>query len=181
MDALLFPQLREVLLTQSHLRELPPLQLPYTIRLDKSYISPSPDSSPSSIPSAPTIYDIRVPTPSSLERQIRRINTSPAHFAALKAIQEMDGDIAALVQGVHQGAQKHKFLTGLSEDPARFVRRWVASQKRDLDVILAEGGRGFGEDAALPDSMRKGGPNGVWASEGVREAAGVWLARSRAH
>ncbi|PSK54778.1 hypothetical protein B9Z65_3867 [Elsinoe australis] len=175
LEVLTFPQLRETLLAQNHVSELPPLQLPYTIRLDKDYISPA-----SSTPSAPTIYDIRVPLPSPLDAEIKKLATNTEHIVKLREIQDMDADIAVIIQAISRATQKHKFLTSLSEDPVRFVRRWVGSQKRDLEIYLAEGGRGFGEDGSLPDAMRRGGEDGVWGSEGVREAAGVYLLKSTA-
>ncbi|PNS14998.1 hypothetical protein CAC42_2227 [Sphaceloma murrayae] len=171
-----FPSLRELLLAQDHLTDLPPIQLAYTIRLDKDYIAPAQGNS-----STPTIYDIRVPLPSPLDAAIKKLATNTDHIVKLREIQDIDADIAVLVQAISRGVQKHKFLTSLSEDPVRFVRRWVGSQKRDLEIFLAEGGRGFGEDGSgLPDAMRRGGEGGVWGSEGVREAAGVYLLRNTA-
>ncbi|KAG8628965.1 hypothetical protein KVT40_002830 [Elsinoe batatas] len=175
LEVLTFPQLREIILTQGHLTELPPIQLPYTIRLDKDYLSPVTDT-----PSAQTIYDVLVPLPSPLDAAIKKLATDTTHIARLREIQDIDADIAVIVQAISRATQKHKFLTSLSEDPVRFVRRWVGSQKRDLEIFLAEGGRGYGEDAPLPESMRRGGEGGVWGTEGVREAAGVYLARSAA-
>jgi len=67
----------------------------------------------------------------------------------------------------------------MSKSPAEFIRKWVGSQKRDLEMVLAEGGRGYGEDGSLPDEMRRGGERGVWGSDGVREGVGVWLARAK--
>ncbi|KAF4547673.1 SWI/SNF and RSC complexes subunit ssr3-like protein [Elsinoe fawcettii] len=175
LEVLTFPQLREIILTQGHLTELPPIQLPYTIRLDKDYLSPSTGDA-----SAKTIYDVLVPLPSPLDGAIKKLATDTNHIVKLREIQDIDADIAVLVQAISRATQKHKFLSSLSEDPVRFVRRWVGSQKRDLEIFLAEGGRGYGEDAPLPESMRKGGEGSVWGTEGVREATGVYLARASA-
>lgn len=124
---------------------------------------------------------MRVSLPSPLTASVRAITHSTEHLAALKALQELDFDLAQLVQGVNQGAQKHAFLTNLGRDPVGVVKRWVGSQRRDLEMVMAEGGRGYGEDGALPEAMRKGGEDGVWGSKEVREGVGVWLARARAH
>jgi SWI/SNF-related matrix-associated actin-dependent regulator of chromatin subfamily D len=75
------------------------------------------------------------------------------------------------------------------------VPRWIASQQRDLAVILAEGTRsgiaagGTGEGSTgdavgvgMEDALRKGGSDGVWGSELARESVGLFLARGgKAH
>ncbi|KAF2149350.1 hypothetical protein K461DRAFT_270954 [Myriangium duriaei CBS 260.36] len=174
LESITFPQLREVLVAQKHMTALPPVQLPYTIRLDKSYLSSDTD------PSAPTIYDIRVSLPSPLTDAVKRLIHDPSHLTTLKQIQDLDTNIAELVQALSHSAQKHKFLSSLAADPAGFIRRWLSSQKRDLEIMLAEGGRGYGEDGPLPEAAWRGGEKGMWGSEGVREGVGVWLARARA-
>ncbi|GAM89810.1 hypothetical protein ANO11243_078490 [Dothideomycetidae sp. 11243] len=174
-EILAFPSLRDLLATQGHLDAIPPIQLPYTIRLDKPYISP-----PSSDPSAPSIYDIRVSLPSPLAAAVRTMTHDPAHLNTLKQIQDLDMSIAELVQALNHSVQKHRFLSNLADDPAGFIRRWLASQKRDLEIVLAEGGRGYGEDGPLPEAAWRGGEKGMWGGEGVREGVGVFLARARA-
>ncbi|QIW97287.1 hypothetical protein AMS68_002805 [Peltaster fructicola] len=164
-----FPQLPELLI--HHLQPLPPIKLNYTIRVDKAYISPS-DSTPAS---QPTIYDIHVPLPNTLTPVLSKFHSSKSHVDGLKGIIDMDSDIALLVAKINQTNAKRKFFENLSKEPAGFIQRWMGSQNRDLEVILAEATRGGGEDG---EQWRKGGKDGVWGSEIARESVSLWLARS---
>lgn len=154
-----------------HVQPLPPVKLNYTIRVDKAYISPS-DNTPAS---QPTIYDIRVPLPNTLTPVLAEFHSNKTHVEGLKSIIEMDSDIALLVAKINQTNAKRKFFENLSKDPAGFIQRWMGSQNRDLEVILAEVTRGGGEDG---EQWKKGGKDGVWGSEVARESVGLWLARS---
>lgn len=171
---------------------LPPIQLKYTIRVDKAYISgtKNPDS-PSAFlndeeeearadlkPSQPTVYDIRVPLPNPLSHQLTRFHTSKTHLNDLQTIVKIDDDLALLVQKIHQTNAKRKFYNSLAKDPTTFVKRWISSQQRDLEVILAEATRGGGEDATN-EEFRRGGKDGVWGTELARESVGLWLARNQ--
>ena len=53
----------------------------------------------------------------------------------------------------------------------------MASQKRDLEVVLGESGRFEGDVAGmgLGGEWRKGGRGGVWGSEIVREGVGLMV------
>ena len=180
MDSLYFPYVPELI--HNHLTALDPIKLAYTIRLDKDYISPPTDTN--TTPSQPTIYDIRVPLPSPLKRAMQAIHSNPSHLANLKAITQIDDDIALLIQKMNNTNSKRKFYDSLARDPARFIKRWVGSQSRDLDIILAEGGRGAGEireDGALGEEFRRGGDGSVWGGQLARESVGLWLARQKAH
>lgn len=168
-----------------HLQPLPPIQLQYTIRVDKPYITGTKDpESPSENEdseeqkaSRPTIYDIRVPMPNPLLHQLTRFHTSKAHIGDLQTIVRTDEELALLVQKIHQANAKRKFYDNLAKDPTSFVKRWISSQQRDLEVILAEATRGGGEDATN-EEFRRGGREGVWGSELARESVGLWLARN---
>lgn len=172
-----------------HLHPLPPTQLQYTIRVDKPYITGTKDpESPSESedseelkPCRPTVYDIRVPLPNPLLHQLTRFHTSKTHLNDLQTIVKTDDDLALLVQKIHQTNAKRKFYNNLAKDPSSFIKRWVSSQQRDLEVVLAEATRGGGEDAT-GEEFRRGGRDGVWGSELARESVGLWLARnSKAH
>nr|POE63043.1 swi/snf and rsc complexes subunit ssr3 [Quercus suber] len=165
-----FPHVPDLLIP--HLLPAPPIQLRYTIRVDKQYIRGS-----NGVPaSQPTIYDIRVPLPNPLIRQLSRFHTSKRHIQDLQQIVQTDEDLALLVQKLHHTNAKRKFHENLAKDPANFVRRWVSSQKRDLEVVLAEATRGGSEDAG-GDEWRRGGETGVWGSQLAQESVGLWLAR----
>lgn len=164
---------------------LPPIKLPYTIRVDKAYITGVGDESadPSELPrpSRPTIYDIRVQLPNPLHQQLTQVLSSKTHLNDLQNIVRIDDDIALLVQKMHATNAKRKFYERLATDPTGFVPRWITSQQRDLEVIMAEATRaGIAGAEDLPgasESMRRGGKDGVWGSELARESVALWLAR----
>ncbi|TKA81529.1 hypothetical protein B0A55_02985 [Friedmanniomyces simplex] len=176
-DKIYFPYIPDLLVP--HLLPLPPIQLHYTIRVDKPYITGTPT------PSAPTIYDIRVPLPENpTQKALTKFHTSKTHLATLRSIVQADDDLAVLVQKIQSTNGKRKFYDSLSRDPGTFVRRWVGSQRRDLGVITAEGGGrgggGSGDDGGLGEEWRRGGVEGVWGGQGAREGVGLWLARGGA-
>ncbi|KAF2767821.1 SWI/SNF complex protein [Teratosphaeria nubilosa] len=168
-----FPYVPDLL--HPHLKPLPPIQLSYTIRVDKSYIRGDPEKGIQ--PSAPTIYDIRIPLPNPLMGQLTRFHTSKAHLGTLQQIVKTDDDLALLVQKINQTNAKRKFYDNLAKDPTNFLKRWISSQQRDLEVILAEATRGGGEDAS-GEEWRKGGQDGVWGSRLAQESVGLYLARN---
>lgn len=55
----------------------------------------------------------------------------------------------------------------------------MSSQKRDLEIVLGEGGRMEGDVAAmgLGSEWRRGGEGGVWGTEQVREGWDCWCRR----
>ena len=54
-------------------------------------------------------------------------------------------------------------MTGMAKDPVGFTKRWMSSQRRDLDMVLGEGSRyDSGEGAA--DGVPRGSMAGEWAS-----------------
>lgn len=55
----------------------------------------------------------------------------------------------------------------------------MSSQKRDLEVVLGESGR-FEADAGmgLGGEWRKGGKDGVWGTEQVREGVGLMVQKA---
>jgi SWI/SNF-related matrix-associated actin-dependent regulator of chromatin subfamily D len=81
-----------------------------------------------------------------------------------------------IVQAIHHHKAKHAFYTSFARDPVGFLRRWLASQQRDLSVILGEAERG--DVAGL--EFAKGGEDGVWGSDSVKEAVRYKLARQEA-
>lgn len=91
-------------------------------------------------------------------------------------IAEIDREIAFIVQQLHHSKARHSFFTSLSKDPGTFIKRWISSQKRDMEIILGDSRVGMG--IGLPgnewmgDEFRRGGANGVWGSENAKEAAG---------
>lgn len=80
------------------------------------------------------------------------------------------------MQKLHQTNAKRKFYENLAKDPAGFVRRWAGSQRRDLEVLLAEE-RNAADAEGGGGEWRRGGNEGVWGSERAREGVGLWVAR----
>lgn len=154
-------------MVQEYLIDPPPLQLAYTIRVDKAFhASPIPQY---------TIYDIRVPLPSS-SNAASIFNTDESALKGLKDITAQDDLLALTCTSITASQAKHNFLTSLAADPANFVKRWTSSQKRDLDVILGKGP--CGEEDWQGAEWRKGGESGVWGSREAWEGVGSWLGRA---
>lgn len=175
-DTLFFPYLPNAIVP--HLLALPALQLPYTIRVDKAYISPPTESG--IVPSAPTIFDIQVALEDPLRPIMATMFRSKDYVDTLQTISTLDEQLALIVQAIAQAKAKHAFFTSMSKDPVNFVKRWISSQRRDLEVILGEATRGGGEDG-VDEEWRRGGKDGVWGSEVARESVSLWLARQKAH
>lgn len=94
----------------------------------------------------------------------------------LNQVKGLDDQLAVMVQAIAESKAKHSFFESLSKDPANFVRNWLSSQKRDLEVIMGEANRGGGEDAT-GDEWRKGGKNSVWATQNAKESVQFMFTR----
>jgi SWI/SNF-related matrix-associated actin-dependent regulator of chromatin subfamily D len=173
-----------------HCRPLPPITLNYTIRVDSAYINATPKPSPY------TIYDVTVLQNDPTYDLVKdRIFHSADTTATLEQISKLDEQLAFVVQAIAQSKGKHTFFTSLAGDPLNFLKRWISSQKRDLEVILGEATRPgvrwpkemtpnnevpF-DERALGDEWRRGGKDGVWGSQVAKESVGLFLARGGKH
>jgi SWI/SNF-related matrix-associated actin-dependent regulator of chromatin subfamily D len=90
----------------------------------------------------------------------------------------LDEQIALAVQAMQASKAKHDFFEAMARDPVGFTKRWVSSQRRDLEVILGEANRGGGGEEGLGEEWRRGGREGVWGGEKAKESVGLFLARS---
>lgn len=151
-----------------HIRPLPPISLPYTIRVDEEFHKDP----------RPTVYDIQVLVDDPLRSTMQPLINNSQYASMLKDVTVLDEQLARLIQATAVSKAKHSFFTSLSEDPATFVKSWLSSQKRDLDVILGEAGKGGG-DALAADEWRRGGANSVWTTQNARESVNVLLSRQR--
>ncbi|KAK0514384.1 hypothetical protein JMJ35_003001 [Cladonia borealis] len=165
-----FPHIPKAII--DHLTPLPPLSLPYTIRVDPDHHHTTPP--------IPTIYTLRLPIPPSHA-------PPPPSLHTLKQLSSYDEHLALLIQALGAAQRKHSFLKGYAKDPVRFLKRWMGSQKRDLEVVLGEGGRMEGEGAGagagagglgLGGEWRRGGEGGVWGTEQVREGVGLLVQKA---
>ncbi|MCJ1364329.1 hypothetical protein MMC16_003439 [Acarospora aff. strigata] len=168
-DQLFFPNIPNLLVP--HISPLPPLKLPYTIRVDPDYHRSSPTPTH-------TIYDIRVPLEDPLRAKMLALTTDPVYPSTLRQIATHDDQLALVIQALAHSKAKHAFFTSMSKDPANFVKRWTSSQKRDLEVILGEASRGVDEESP-GEEFRRGGESGVWGTDIVRQAVGIQLAKAR--
>jgi SWI/SNF-related matrix-associated actin-dependent regulator of chromatin subfamily D len=171
-DSFYFPSLPQLI--KPHLTTLPPIQLQYTIRVDKDYISPSAESGKPA--SEPTVYDVQVALDDPLQPLLHSILRSKHSTETLQNIHQIDDQIVLLMGAISRSKAKHAFFTSMSKDPVAFVKRWLSSQKRDLEVLLGDATRGGGEDAS-GEEWKHGGADGVWGSEVARESVALWLAR----
>lgn len=154
-----------------HLRPLPPVQLPYTIRLDEQFHADP----------QPTVYDVRVAVDDPLRERMSTFLNNAGYASMLKEVASLDEQLAIIIQAVHVSKAKHDFHKSLSEDPATFVRNWLSSQRRDLEAILGEAMRGSGGDDATGDEWRKGGKDSVWGTVNARESVNALLSRMPSH
>ncbi|KAF2130453.1 hypothetical protein P153DRAFT_218112 [Dothidotthia symphoricarpi CBS 119687] len=171
-DSFYFPNLPQLI--KPHLSTLPPIQLQYTIRVDKEHIAPSPESGKK--PSEPTIYDIQVALEDPMQPLFQDILRRPDSIQTLQEIQKIDEQLVLLMGAIGQSKAKHAFFTSMAKDPVTFYKRWLSSQKRDLEVLLGEATRGGGEDVS-GEEWRRGGADGVWGSDVAKESVALWLAR----
>jgi SWI/SNF-related matrix-associated actin-dependent regulator of chromatin subfamily D len=145
---------------------LAPISLSYTIRVDEEFHKDP----------QPTIYDIRVAVDDPLRVKLYPFITNPSFVGMLREVNTLDKNLALLVQAVQESKAKHSFFKSLAEDPTNFIRNWLSSQKRDLEIIMGEAPRGGGEDAS-GDEWRKGGKDSVWTTSNARESVNVILSK----
>jgi SWI/SNF-related matrix-associated actin-dependent regulator of chromatin subfamily D len=162
------PKLHEYI--TPHLRPLQPVKLSYTIRVDEEFHKDP----------QPTVYDVRVAVDDPLREKMLSFLNNAGYASMLKEAASLDDQLATIVQAVHVSKAKHSFLSSLSADPATFVRSWLSSQKRDLEVIMGEAMRGGGEDVN-GDEWRKGGPESVWSTVNAKESVNVMLSKQQPH
>ena len=141
---------------------LQPIKLPYTIRVDRDFHEDA----------QPTIYDIRVLVDDPLRAALASYLINPSYPQSLLEITNLNDHLALLVQKISNSKSKHTFFDALSKNPTVFIAKWLSSQKRDLEIISGEATRGGGEDAS-GDEWRRGGKDGIWGSENVRESVNL--------
>ncbi|KAG2213649.1 hypothetical protein INT46_000824 [Mucor plumbeus] len=116
-----FSQLPE-LITQ-HLSRPDPIVIDYTIRVDKPLHQSS------------KAYDIDVELDSVVRQKMMHIVSSTL---TQKEIMALDDKIVQCVQSINNSKIKRDFLMQFSKEPVEFINKWIASQARDLEVILGE-------------------------------------------
>ncbi|KAJ5818415.1 hypothetical protein N7474_004006 [Penicillium riverlandense] len=166
-EQMFFPQIPESI--GPHTSPMEPIKLPYTIRVDEEFHNNA----------TPTVYDIQVAVEDPLRTKMMALTQNPQYAAGMRQIASLDDQVALIVQALTHSRARHSFYTALSKDPANFVRRWINSQRRDLETILGEAGRGGGEDGNAPE-FRHGGTDSPWDTVVAQEAVRYMLAKPEA-
>ncbi|KZS95948.1 SWI/SNF complex 60 kDa subunit [Sistotremastrum niveocremeum HHB9708] len=122
LEAFQFGQLPEMV--NSCLLPPDPVLLPYTIQVDPE------------CPAAIQAYDIEIETEDTfLKGKFNTISTSMVSDSA-KRITALDDQIAQAAQSIRNAKLKKEFMNALSANPQTFIQDWLASQSRDLDLVL---------------------------------------------
>lgn len=116
-----FSQLPELI--TPHLSRPDPVVIDYTIRVDKPLSQSS------------KCYDIDVELDSPVRQKMMNIVSSTQ---TQKEIMGLDDKIVQCVQSINNSKIKRDFLIQFSKEPVEFINKWIASQARDLEVILGE-------------------------------------------
>lgn len=159
-----FPHIPEMV--GPHTSPMDPIKLPYTIRVDEEFHKDP----------TPTIYDIQVAVEDPLRQKMMALTQNPQYTAGLRQIAALDDQVALIIQTLTHSRARHSFYTALSKDPATFLKRWVNSQRRDLETILGDATLAGGGDGSGPE-FRRGGPDNAWNSPVAREAVRYMLAK----
>ena len=101
----------------------------------------------------------------------------------LSTLKQHDKHTALLIQSINQSKLKHGFMTGMAKDPVGFTKRWMSSQRRDLEMVLGEGGQleaDWGPDGVPRGAVRGEWVNGrKWKGREVEEAIAVMVRKDR--
>jgi len=154
-----FPQIPESI--GPHTSPMDPIKLPYTIRVDEEFHKEP----------TPTIYDIRVAVEDPLRTKMMALTQNPKYTAGMRQIASLDDQVALIVQALTHSRARHSFYTALSKDPVAFLRRWVNSQRRDLETIVGDAADGHGPE------FRRGGANSAWETPVAQDAVRYMLAK----
>ncbi|RKP07180.1 SWI/SNF complex 60 kDa subunit, partial [Thamnocephalis sphaerospora] len=153
VPVMMFPRIPELLAPL--LLPLDPVVIEYTIRVDKHYHQ------------SPFAYDVEIEVPDEAGRQ--RLRTLLVNTAAQKDIAALDEQITQHIQAINNAKVKRDFLREFSTSPSEFVHRWIASQNRDLEVVLGESHVNL-EERRRADFFKK-----PWVQEAITHYLGARL------
>ncbi|KAI1309507.1 SWI SNF, matrix associated, actin dependent regulator of chromatin, sub d, member 1 [Mortierella claussenii] len=147
-----------------------PIVLEYTVRVDKPYHL-SPHCYDLDVEVDDPLFKSKVSSllsSTSLNGPIAAANSAGVNASAPtttsslpKQIHTQDEQIMQYIQSMHNSKTKRDFLLRFANDPADFLDRWVASQSRDLEVILGE------SHVNLEEQRRSDFYNQQWVNEAV--------------
>lgn len=165
-EQMFFPQIPDMI--GPHTSPMEPIKLPYTIRVDEDFHKDP----------TPTIYDIQVAVEDPLRQKMMALTQNPQYTSGLRQIASLDDQVALIVQALTHSRARHSFYTALSKDPATFLKRWVNSQRRDLETILGDAAPAVANGNG--NEFRRGGENSAWDTPVAREAVRYLLAKPEA-
>jgi SWI/SNF-related matrix-associated actin-dependent regulator of chromatin subfamily D len=121
----------------------------------------------------PTVFDIPIEIEDPHKTKMHAAVQSLEAGSTLEGIMAAEDEVAALAHQIRTGREKRDFLNGFAQDPAGFINRWMASQARDLDIVLGNeiglpgtnGGLVREEDLRRSDLFRM-----PWVSLGSRSS-----------
>ncbi|KND03228.1 uncharacterized protein SPPG_02282 [Spizellomyces punctatus DAOM BR117] len=129
-------QLRQILgqprITFAHMPELlrahfappDPIVLEYTVRTDKEQNV------------SQFAYDVEVEVPNPMRERLEQTLVSNPQLQ--RDIGQLDDKITTLIQTINHCKLKRDFMLSFANDPIGFLNQWMASQSRDLEVILGD-------------------------------------------
>lgn len=121
---------------------------------------------------SPQVYDVAVYTDDPIRQKMSAILHSISYANTLREIQSIDDHIAVLVQAINHSKAKRVFWGAMADDPAEFIKRWVSSQKRDLDTLCGEAPSKMVEEEEVKRA-------GLWKDK-IGESVYLLLAKPRA-
>jgi len=101
----------------------------------------------------------------------QKMNQTLLSYAAEahSALTAFDDEIAQAAQSIRNSKLKRDFLLSFAASPQKFIHTWIASQSRDLEVILGDDNRGVrDEDLRRSDFFRL-----PWVREAVTVYEGL--------
>ncbi|EMR09612.1 hypothetical protein PNEG_02195 [Pneumocystis murina B123] len=148
MDRIFFPKIPEMI--NNHLLPMDPIVIKYTICTDKC------------VNISEFAYDIQVDIDDPIrEKMINILSSISSH----KKIEELDDQIASVIQEINSSKVKHSFFERFAQNPAVFIKKWLSSQSRDLEIIL--GDNDSRERIGIEDKQRSEFYSKDWVHESV--------------
>ncbi|KAG8727970.1 SWI/SNF complex component snf12, partial [Ceratobasidium sp. 423] len=112
-----------------HLVHPEPVILNYELKLDASNLNPTPKAFDISI----DVDDVAL----KAKLQETYVAITQGDQAEIQSLEEKTTQIISQINAL---SLKREFCKSYAANPQQFIHRWVASQSRDLDIILGQGG-----------------------------------------
>ncbi|ANB12389.1 Snf12p [Sugiyamaella lignohabitans] len=134
-DMILFPHIMDLL--TPHLSPRDPIVINYVVRVDRDQ------------PVGETAYDIEIEVDDPVRAELTK--TLETWYNDQPQILDIDNHIALAVQALNTSRLKRDFFSQLAQEPSEFIKKWIASQARDLKIITSD--KGFNEEEARHSSF----------------------------